>query len=291
MGTIKLLDVSKRYGDTFALDNISLNIEENKIYGLLGRNGAGKTTLLNIINNRIFSDKGVISIDGKTLSNDKNALGNIYFMTEQNLYPQAMKVKELFKWSKEFYPKFDMVYALELSKKFELNINKRVKELSTGYSSICKIVNTMASGADILMFDEPVLGLDANHRELFYKELMESYIEKPKTIILSTHIIEEVAKLIEHVIVLKDGKIIKDENVEELLYKHYNVSGLNKNIDEYIKDKTCLSVEEMASFKSAVISGINGDAQKIEQKKLGLEVSKVELQKLFIDLTNKGEIK
>ncbi|MBU3199677.1 ABC transporter ATP-binding protein [Clostridium estertheticum] len=291
MGTIKLLNVSKRYGDTFALDNISLTIEENKIYGLLGRNGAGKTTLLNIINNRIFSDKGVISIDGKTLSDDKNALGNIYFMTEQNLYPQAMKVKELFKWSKEFYPKFDMVYALELSKKFELNINKRVKELSTGYASICKIINTMASGADILMFDEPVLGLDANHRELFYKELMEGYIEKPKTIILSTHIIEEVSQLIERVIVLKDGKIINDENVEELLTKCYNVSGLNKNIDEYIKDKNCLSVDEMASFKSAVIMGSNDEIEKEEIKKLGLEVSKVELQKLFIDLTNKGDMK
>ncbi|MBW9171516.1 ABC transporter ATP-binding protein [Clostridium estertheticum] len=291
MGTIKLLNVSKRYGDTFALDNISLTIEENKIYGLLGRNGAGKTTLLNIINNRIFSDKGVISIDGKTLSDDKNALGNIYFMTEQNLYPQAMKVKELFKWSKEFYPNFDMVYALELSKKFELNINKRVKELSTGYASICKIINTMASGAEILMFDEPVLGLDANHRELFYKELMEGYIEKPKTIILSTHIIEEVSHLLERIVIIKDGKIINDENVEELLTKCYNVSGLNKNIDEYIKDKNCLSVDEMAAYKSAVISGINGEVQKIEQKKLGLEVSKVELQKLFIHLTDNGGIK
>ncbi|MBX4264255.1 ATP-binding cassette domain-containing protein [Clostridium estertheticum] len=291
MGTIKLLNVSKRYGDTFALDNISLTIEENKIYGLLGRNGAGKTTLLNVINNRIFADKGVISIDGKNLSDDKNALGNIYFMTEQNLYPQAMKVKELFKWSKEFYPKFDMVYALELSKKFELNINKRVKELSTGYSSICKIINTMASGAEILMFDEPVLGLDANHRELFYKELMEGYIEKPKTIILSTHIIEEVSQLIERVIVLKDGKIINDENVEELLTKCYNVSGLNKNIDIYIKDKNCISTDEMSSFKSAIIIGNNKDDEKRQQRKLDLEVSKVELQKLFINLTSDGRIK
>ncbi|MCB2352521.1 ABC transporter ATP-binding protein [Clostridium estertheticum] len=291
MGTIKLLNVSKRYGDTFALDNISLTIEENKIYGLLGRNGAGKTTLLNIINNRIFADKGVISIDGKTLSDDKNALGNMYFMTEQNLYPQAMKVKDLFKWSKEFYPKFDMAYALELSGKFELNINKRAKELSTGYASICKIINTMASGAEILMFDEPVLGLDANHREVFYKELMESYIEKPKTIILSTHIIEEVSHLLERIVIIKDGKIINDENVEELLTKCYNVSGLNKNIDEYIKDKNCLSVDEMASFKSAVIIGNNDEIEKEKIKKLGLEVSKVELQKLFIDLTNKGEMR
>ncbi|MGH4123741.1 MAG: ATP-binding cassette domain-containing protein [Clostridium sp.] len=288
MATIKLLNVSKKYGDIFALDNISLTIEENKIYGLLGRNGAGKTTLLNVINNRIFTDYGIISIENENLSEDKKGLGNIYFMTEQTLYPQAMKVKELFNWTEEFYPNFDRPYALELSKKFGLNINKKIKELSTGYSSICKIINTMASGAEILMFDEPVLGLDANHREMFYSELMESYIEKPKTIILSTHIIEEVAQLLEKIVILKDGKIINDESVEALLAKCYCVSGLNKNIDEYIKDKNCISIDEMSSFKSAVIMGENGDKEVKQQKKLDLEVSKVELQKLFIHLTNEG---
>lgn len=184
-----------------------------------------------------------------------------------------------------------MQYALGLCKKFELNINKKIKELSTGYASICKIVNTMASGAEILIFDEPVLGLDANHRELFYKELMESYIEKPKTIIISTHLIEEVAQLLERVVIIADGKIIVDENVEELLKGSYCVSGLNKNIDAYIEDKNCISVDKMAAFKSAVIIGENGDAEKMCQKKLDLEVSKVELQKLFIHLTNQGGIK
>ncbi|MGH4052592.1 MAG: ATP-binding cassette domain-containing protein [Clostridium sp.] len=291
MGAIKVSNASKKYGDTFALDNITLNIEENKIYGLLGRNGAGKTTLLNIINNRIFLDKGTICIDDKNLHDDKSCLGKIYFMEEQDLYPQSMKVKDLFNWTKEFYSNFDMKYALELSKKFELNINKKIKELSTGYSSICKIINTMASGAEILIFDEPVLGLDANHRELFYKELMESYIENPKTIVLSTHIIEEVAQLIERVLIIKDGKLIKDESVEELLMGCYCVSGLNKNIDDYIKDKNCISVDEMATFKSAVIIGENGSLEKNQQKKLDLEVSKVELQKLFIYLTSDGRIK
>lgn len=291
MGVIKISNVCKKYGDTFAIDNISLTIEENKIYGLLGRNGAGKTTLLNAINNRIFLDEGDIYIDNKNLSEDKNGLGKIYFMTEQNLYPQSMKIKELFNWTSEFYTNFDMSYALELSKKFELNINKKIKELSTGYSSICKLINTMASGAEILMFDEPVLGLDANHRELFYSELMENYIEKPKTIILSTHIIEEVAQLLERVIIIKDGKLIKDENVEELLIGCYCVSGLNKNIDSYIGDKNCISVDEMASFKSAVILGVNGEEEEIQQEKLDLEVSKVELQKLFIHLTSEGRVR
>jgi len=291
MSSIVVTSACKKYGDTIALDNISLTLEENKIYGLLGRNGAGKTTLLNVINNRIFLDEGAIYIDNKNLSVDKNELGKIYFMTEQNLYPQAIKVTELFKWTKEFYPNFDMACALELSKKFELNINKKIKELSTGYSSICKIINTMASGAEILMFDEPVLGLDANHREMFYRELMESFIEKPKTIIISTHLIEEVAQLLERVVIIVDGKIIVDENVEELLKGSYCVSGLNKNIDSYIEDKHCISVDEMAAFKSVVIIGENGEREKKDQKKLDLEVSKVELQKLFIHLTNQGGIK
>lgn len=291
MATIKVINAIKKYGDTLALDNISLTIEENKIYGLLGRNGAGKTTLLNVMNNRIFLSEGVISIDNINLLEAKNGLGKIYLMTEQSLYPQSMKIKELFNWTKEFYPNFDMNYALELSKKFELNINKKIKELSTGYCSICKLINTMASGAEVLMFDEPVLGLDANHREMFYSELMKSYIEKPKTIIVSTHIIEEVAQLLEQIVIIKDGKIIKDESVEELLKGSYCVSGLNKNIDVYIKDKNCISVDEMAAFKSAVILGKNGDDEKKEQKELDLEVSNVELQKLFIHLTNQGGIK
>lgn len=291
MGTIKISNASKKYGDTFALDNITLTIEENKIYGLLGRNGAGKTTLLNVINERIFLNEGTISMDDKSSPSNENGPGKIYFMAEQNLYPEAMKVKELFNWTKEFYPNFDMEYALELSKKFELNMNKRIKELSTGYSSICKIINTMASGAEILMFDEPVLGLDANHREMFYKELMENYIKNPKTIILSTHIIEEVAQLIEQVIIIKDGKLIKDESVDELLKGCYCVSGLNRNIDIYIEDKNCISVDGMVAFKSAIILGANGEDEKRQQKKLDLEVSKVELQKLFIHLTSDGRVK
>ncbi|MBU3128788.1 ABC transporter ATP-binding protein [Clostridium tagluense] len=291
MGRVVVTNACKKYGDTFALDNISLTIEENKIYGLLGRNGAGKTTLLNAINKRIFLNEGTSAIDNNSLTAEGNGVEKIYFMTEQNLYPQSMKVKELFSWTKEFYPNFDRAYALELCKKFELNINKKIKELSTGYSSICKIINTMASGAEILMFDEPVLGLDANNRDMFYKELMESYIEKPKTIIISTHIIEEVAQLIERVVIIKDGKLIVEESVEELLKGCYCVSGLNKNIDAYIRDKNCINVDEMVAFKSAIIIGENGDAEKKQQKELDLEVSKVELQKLFIHLTSIGEIK
>lgn len=291
MACIKISNLTKEYGKYKVLDNVSLTIEENKIYGLLGRNGAGKTTLLNLITNRIFQTEGTITIDDENVVENGGALEKMYFMTELDLYPESMKVKELFKWTKEFYSKFDMDYAMKLSKKFGINTNKKFKELSTGYSSICKIIITLASGAEILIFDEPVLGLDANHRDMFYKELVANYIYEPKTIILSTHIIEEVSEILEKVIIIKDGKLLGDKEVESLLGGAYLVSGASENVAKYIANKKCINIEVIAGFKEATIIGELSEEDNNQIKELGLEISKVELQKLFIHLTGEEEVK
>lgn len=289
MAKIEIKNLKKKYDDNLVLDNISLTFDENKIYGLLGRNGAGKTTLLNIITNRVFQDDGVVEVDGENIRENDKALEKIYFMTERNLFPESYKVKDILRWTQEFYPNFDMKYALELSKKFKLDITKKIKNLSTGYGSIAKIITAMASQAEVVIFDEPVLGLDANHRELFYKELMKDYIENPKTIILSTHIIEEVSSLLENVVILNDKKIVNTDEAEELLNKVYTVSGLSENVDKFISAKEIVNVETLTTFKSATVLGnVSSDDKKLADE-LGLEFSKVELQKLFIYLTNKGE--
>ena len=290
MSIIEVKKVNKSYNKKQVLKDINITFEENKIYGLLGRNGAGKTTLLNLITDRAVVDSGEITIDGETIYENDKALEKIYFMTERTLYPVDYKVKEIFKWTKEFYNNFDSEYALELAKKFNLNINTKIKNLSTGYNSICKIITTLASNANVLIFDEPVLGLDANHRELFYKVLMENYIENPKTIILSTHIIEEVSNLIEKVIILNNSKVISSDEAEELLNKAYTVSGLTENIDKFVESKNIVNVEEITSFKSATIIGNLTKEDKELAEDLGLKFSKVELQKLFIYLTEKEEI-
>lgn len=291
MAVIKISNLSKEYDKYRVLDNITLTIEENKIYGLLGRNGAGKTTLLNLITNRIFPTEGIITIDDENVIENNKVLEKVYFMTEQDLYPEGMKIKNLYKWTKEFYENFDMDYALNLSNKFGLNINKKFKELSTGYSSICKIIITLASGSEILLFDEPVLGLDANHRDLFYKELVENYIEKPKTIILSTHIIEEVSGILEKVVIIRDGKILGDKEVEGLLDEAYIVSGASEKVEKFIENKNCINIESIAGFKSATIIGKVSEIDEEELNRLGLVTSKVELQKLFIHLTGKEDVK
>lgn len=133
MNNIEIKNISKSYGNKTVLDNISLTIEEGKIYGLLGCNGAGKTTLLNAITNRTFIDKGEILINGQNIYENDNAISKVYYMTEKNLIPDDMKINDIFKYTKDFYPNFDIEYANILSNKFKLNTNKRIKELSTGY--------------------------------------------------------------------------------------------------------------------------------------------------------------
>ncbi|EJO5347790.1 ABC transporter ATP-binding protein [Clostridium botulinum] len=286
MSSIVIKNVTKSYQKKEVLSNISLKIEEGKIYGLLGRNGAGKTTLLHLITNRAFLDSGEILIDGENICENDNALSKVYFMEEKNLFPESMKIVDVFKWTKEFYEDFDMEYAFKLSDMFNLDIKKKVKNLSTGYKSISKIIATLASGAEILIFDEPILGLDANHRELFYKELLKVYDDGEKTIIISTHIIEEISHLLERVVILREGKIIENNSVEDMLNLAYAVSGNSEAVDKYITSKNTIDIETLGSYKKATILQERTKEDLDNIKKLELEISTVEIQKLFIYLTN-----
>lgn len=290
MSNIEFENVNKSFKDKEVIKNIFLKINGGKIYGLLGRNGVGKTTLLRLINNREVLTSGEILIDGENVYENQEALSKIYLMEEKNYFEEDMKISKIFKWTKEFYKNFNMDYALNLSKEFNLDINKKIKELSTGYSSILKIILALSSGAEILCFDEPVLGLDVNYRELFYKELLKFYEKTEKTIIIATHLIEEIANIIEEVIILKDGQVIKSGEVEKILSSVYSITGKSDVVKEYlrecVKKDDIVSIEEMASFEKVIILG-KKDLSKI--KALGLNLEKVELQKLFISLTNKGE--
>ncbi len=282
MNCIEIKNVSKYYKETCALSKVSLKFEENKIYGLLGRNGAGKSTLLNIITNRIFADSGEVFIDGMPSMENDQAQQRVYLMSEKTLYPEKMKIKDIFRWSKEFYPDFDMEYALDLAERFGLNVNKIVKSLSTGYTSIFKVIIALSVNAPYVLLDEPVLGLDANHRNLFYQVLIEKYAKNPSTIVISTHLIEEVSNVIEDIIIIKSGEIYKNETRDELLSKGYTVSGRAAQIDQFIADKTVIGMDLLGGLKTAYILGTLNRNEIPE----GIEVTKLDLQKLFIQLTN-----
>ena len=285
---ITLQNVSKVYGkNNLALDDVTVDFENGRIYGLLGRNGAGKTTIINLITNRIFATQGDVLIDGKRVRENDSVQGKIFCMTEKGTYPNEMKVKDAFKWAKGFYSCFDTEYALALSKKFSLDINKTIGSLSTGYRSITMVVLTLASCADIMIFDEPVLGLDANYREVFYKELIIYYAKKQNTIIISTHLIGEIADILEKVVIVDGGKIMFNGTVDEIKQSAYIVSGETDKVANYTEGKKILHSEKLGNWSAVTIYGnVSADDSRII-KNLGLNISASKLQDVFIKLTNK----
>lgn len=282
MKGIEIIGISKRFHETRALDKVSLSLEEGKIYGLLGRNGAGKSTLLNIISNRLFPDEGQVLMNGDPLKENDESLKKVYLMSERTLYPEKMKIKDIFKWSKVFYPDFDMEYAQNLARQFRLDLKKCPAKLSTGYVSIFKAIVALSVNVPYVFLDEPVLGLDANHRELFYRILIEKYSEHPFTAVISTHLIEEVSNVIEDIIIIKEGKVIRNESREELLNKGFTVSGNASLVEQYLAGKEVIGTESLGGLKTAYVIG------RPERTALpaGLEISGIDLQKLFIQLTN-----
>ena len=283
---IELKNVSKSFGGVHALSDVSLSFGGGKIYGLLGPNGAGKTTLLNIITNRLYADCGEVTIDGESAPGRDRALGKVYMMAEQNLFPDSMKVKAALKITADFIPSFDLELAMELAQKFGLPMNKKVKALSTGYSSILRLVLALSANTPYVIFDEPVLGLDAQHRDMFYRLLMEHCGGGGQTVILSTHLIQEAAPLIEHAVIIKGGKILRDASAEELTGAAHTVSGPAGLVDGYIAGRQVLNTTAIGGLKTACVEG-EPDAR----VPAGLEVSAMGLQDYFISLMNEEDAK
>lgn len=283
---IELKNVSKSFGGVHALSDVSLSFGGGKIYGLLGPNGAGKTTLLNIITNRLYADCGEVTIDGESAPGRDRALGKVYMMAEQNLFPDSMKVKGALKITADFIPSFDLELAMELAEKFGLPMNKKVKALSTGYSSILRLVLALSANTPYVIFDEPVLGLDAQHRDMFYRLLMEHCGGGGQTVILSTHLIQEAAPLIEHAVIIKGGKILRDASAEELTGAAHTVSGPAGLVDGYIAGRQVLNTTAIGGLKTACVEG-EPDAR----VPAGLEVSAMGLQDYFISLMNEEDAK
>ncbi|EJS54438.1 ABC transporter ATP-binding protein [Bacillus cereus] len=290
MIALETKDLTKKYKKKLAVNEVTISLEEHKIYGLLGRNGAGKTTLLNLLAGQIISSNGSVSIFGENVFENSKAMQNICFVRVKEEAHLSYKVKEIFKMCSMFYKNWDGKYAEELANKFQLNMTEKYHKLSHGMQTVVGIIQGLASRAPITIFDEPTTGLDAAHRELFYSLLLEDYGEYPRTIILSTHLVEEVTHVIEDVIIIKEGRLVVQSSVEDLLQQGHIISGKKDKVDAFSINKKVINREVYGNKGIAVIWGefTNEDYYSLEKE--GLAVDEIILQKLFIHITG-GEVK
>ena len=270
-------NLTRKFGDTTALNRVNLCLDEPKIYGLLGRNGAGKTTLLRLITNYIQPTEGSITLDEQNVWENEKAQHQIFLVTETSYFAE-MNTNNLIQLMSEIYPSFDKQQCLDYAKRFELDLNKKYTALSTGYKSVLRAVLSLSVHTPFLFLDEPTLGMDAFHRELFYKLLIESYSESPSCILLSTHLISEVEGLLENVIILDHGKVLIDESSEQLLAQGYCVSGRISDVDDYCSGKNVIGSSVVGGLKTTAVLGER------EQVPDTLEVTGLSLQQLFVQL-------
>lgn len=290
MIALETKNLSKKYKKKLAVNEVTISLEEHKIYGLLGRNGAGKTTLLNILAGQIISSSGSVSVFGENVFENRKAMRSICFVRVKEEAHLSYKVKEIFKLCNMFYKNWNQKYAEELAGKFQLNMKEQYHKLSHGMQTVVGIIQGLASRAPITIFDEPTTGLDAAHRELFYSLLLEDYGEYPRTIILSTHLVEEVTHVIEDVIIIKEGRLVVQSSVEDLLQQGHIISGKKDKVDALSINKKVINREVYGNKGIAVIweEFTNEDYYSLEKE--GLAVDEITLQKLFIHITG-GEVK
>jgi len=274
--------LSKRYGSVIALDDATLRFSEDKIYGLFGRNGAGKTTLLDIISSRIFADQGAVFYLGKDVTKQTEVMSDNYcYMPEKHYFPDRLRVKKILSHASQSFPHYDSDYAERLCQRFKLNTSQKYEQLSRGYQSVLRIVIGLASRAAITIFDEPVLGLDAVARDRFYLELIEEFSNNPRLFIIATHLIEESSDLFNEAIILKNGKVIRQAAVDELLANVFYVSGQSSQVDDFLQNRTVFSLQTVNELKTAVVEGSLSEAKQVP----GLKFSSLTMQNLFIHLT------
>jgi len=285
---VDVSNLTKKFGNFTAVDNVSFSIEENAIHGLLGRNGAGKTTIMQLLTGQDFATSGEIRVFGQSPVENASVLQNLSFIKESQKYPEDFKPKHVLRSAPWFFPNWDADFADQLVEEFRLPTNRRIKKLSRGQLSAVGVIVGLASRAPLTFFDEPYLGLDAVARQLFYDRLLSDYAEHPRTVILSTHLIDEVSDLLEHVIVIDQGRIIINESAEALRGSVSNVVGTSSAVDAFAAGREVLHREGIGGLASVTLSALS-DADRVAARTAGLELSPVSLQQLIVRKTQVSE--
>ncbi len=264
--TIRTSGLSRRYGAVTALDGVDVEFATGAVHGLLGRSGAGKTTLLRILAGQEFPGAGTVS----------GVPAGVCLVREDQTFPDAYRVGHALRAAALLQPRWSAAVADEALARFGLPAERRVKTLSRGMRSMLGAVIGLASRAELTLLDEPYLGLDAVARAAFSDLLLTDYAEHPRTIVLSTHLIDEADDLLEHVVVLDRGRIVLDDDADALRARAVTVSGPAPSVERFVAGCGELHRERLGPLLRVTAVGVPPAVPP------DLEVAPVSLQELVV---------
>ena len=201
-------EISRSFGAKRALDNVTFRATEGKVYGLVGSNGAGKTTLIKHLLGLLRAQSGSVRVFGRDPVRDPvGVLARIGYLSEERELPEWMRIEELMRYTQAFHPTWDGSYARELLETFALDPSKKIKELSKGMRAQAGLVVAVAHRPELLMLDEPSSGLDVVVRRDILDAIVRTVADDGRTVIFSSHLLEEVERMSDHVTILLNGRV------------------------------------------------------------------------------------
>jgi ABC-2 type transport system ATP-binding protein len=273
---IEFQNVTRRYGSTTAIDDLSMKVSGNGIYCLLGKNGAGKTTLMKLIAGHINADTGQVMVDNRKVST-ANQPECVNFV-ESHAGQFDMRLSELIDMAGVLRDGFDPDFARRMAGRFELDLRKKYRQLSFGMKTMLATILTLANRSKVILLDEPALGFDAIMRDQLNTLLHESCELNPRVIIVSTHLIDEIAKVARRLIIINHGKVLLHTDIEDIDERAYILTGPADAVTPLLENLNCIGKSAAGTMLAAYIYD-----ERIEPPR-GVTLDRLSLQDFFVKL-------
>lgn len=283
---IKVDRVSKKYDNDFVLNNLSFNIKDNCIYGLVGANGAGKSTLLRIIMGIFDANVGSVTIDGEEVSHNVKLKQKMVFIPDDLFFCPGYTLIDMAKYYQSMYDEFDMDYLRELAKLLKLKENVKISNFSKGMKRQCALICAIATNADYMFFDETFDGLDPVIRNVMKKIIVKQMNKKKTTIVMTSHNLRELEDICDNLGLLYQGGILFESEIDTIKTNMYKVQiSLKGDFDkDDFSDIDLLSYKKNGSVATLIIKDVDNTSKKKLAKKnpIILDYLNLTLEEIFI---------
>jgi ABC-2 type transport system ATP-binding protein len=281
---IECTGLTKMYFRKPVLNNLTFSIEENTITGLIGRNGAGKTTILKILAGFIQETSGKVRVFDEGPFNSLFVSTNSIFVDDQMIFPPALQLQEILDVAGSFYPNWDMKLAKGLAKYFDFDPKNYHNRLSKGKTSTFNSIIGLAARCPLTILDEPTTGMDEAVRKDFYRALLKDYLAHPRTIIISSHHLNEIEDLLEDVLLIKDGKKHLHLPISELKEWAIGIKGPTEKVLELTNGEELIYENRIGA--DTMYAVVKDNFSTLAMEKAGIELSPVRASDLCVYLTN-----
>ncbi|MEG0133305.1 MAG: ABC transporter ATP-binding protein [Clostridium sp.] len=282
---IEANNLTKSYKSKIALSGISVKLNSNELIGLIGSNGSGKTTFMKLCAGLLEKTQGELTVLGGAPMDNLNVLENIVYCYPNMPHDRNLSLLKIMEYYKIMYLTFDFQFGSKLLNHFGFNPKSKYDSLSQGMKSLFNFICGISTRAPLTMFDEPILGMDVKVRKSVYDILLRDYLEHPRTIIISSHILSELENLLSELLIINNGALVLYKDMDSIKESAYRVDGNSTDLKEFFKDKNVLH-ENSSDFSAfGIIEDAITASTEAEAKANNLKISRIRPEELYVYLT------